>query len=551
MSSDSTGVFQGLMPTGIVGIEPLLELALDIRWSWNHAADGVWMQLDPELWELTHSPWTVLQLSRKTTSKGCWGIRHFGGQIDELLERAKVAEHAAAWFQRHHQGSALGSIAYFSMEFMLCEGLPIYSGGLGNVAGDQLKAAGDLGVPVTGVGFCIRRVTFVRSSTRRRPAGGISVQRSGSAADHASAAPEWRMAAFQLDLPGHAVWLRAWQVRVGRLKLYLLDSNDAANYPANRGITSELYGGGPETRLLQELVLGIGGWRLLDLLGMAPEVCHLNEGHAAFAGLERARTYMQKTGQPFDVALAVTRAGNLFTTHTAVPAGFDRFDPELILHYLGDYAESSLGLSKPDLLALGRVTGDAAEPFSMSNLAMRVSGGVNGVSRLHGQVSRHLFAPLFPRLPLAEIPVGHVTNGVHVASWDSAQADLLWTENCGKECWLREDDEVSRGIDNVSDAELWRFRNAGRAKLVDWSRARLGRDLAASGASREEIEDAGRILDPRVLTLGFARRFAAYKRPNLLLHDPQRLMRLLNDPIGRFSSSLPGRLIRRIRPARR
>jgi starch phosphorylase len=532
MRGDLTGAFPGLMPTDIIGIEPLLELALDIRWSWNHAADRVWMQLDPELWELTHSAWAVLQCVSRSHIEKLLGDPAFRNQVDELLEARKGAEQTAAWFQRHHQASALGSAAYFSMEFMLCEALPIYSGGLGNVAGDQLKAAGDLGVPVTGVGILYSQGYFRQIIDRGGAQRAVYPYNDpGQLPITPVRRPNGEWLRFKLELPGHPVWLRAWQVRVGRLKLFLLDSNDAANYPANRGITSELYGGGPETRLLQELVLGIGGWRLLDLLGMAPEVCHLNEGHAAFAGLERARTYMQKTGQPFDVALAVTRAGNLFTSHTAVPAAFDRFDPGLILHYLGDYAESSLGLSTTDLLALGRVNaGDAAEPFSMSNLAVRVSGGVNGVSRLHEQVSRRLFAPLFPRWPLAEIPVGHVTNGVHVASWDSAQADLLWTENCGKECWLRDDDEVSRGIGNVSDAELWRFRNAGRANLVGYSRARLTRDLAAAGASREEIEAAGRILDPRVLTLGFARRFATYKRPNLLLHDPQRLLRLLSDP---------------------
>ena len=230
-------------------------------------------------------------------------------------------------------------------------------------------------------------------------------------------------------MPGYSVWLRAWQVQVGRVKLYLLDSNDAANFPAHRGITSELYGGGPELRLKQELLLGIGGWRLLHALGIQPEVCHLNEGHAAFAVLERARTFMNETGQPFEVALAVTRAGNLFTTHTAVAAGFDRFAPALIEQYLGRYAEDKLGITVHDLLALGRQNpNDSSESFNMAYLAIRGSGAVNGVSRLHGKVSRHLFEPLFPRWPQDEVPVGHVTNGVHMPTWDSAPADDLWTK---------------------------------------------------------------------------------------------------------------------------
>ena len=233
--------------------------------------------------------------------------------------------------------------------------------------------------------------------------------------------PDGEWLRLEIALPGYSVWLRAWQVQVGRVTLYLLDSNDPANFPAHRGITSELYGGGPELRLKQELVLGIGGWRLLGELGIHPEVCHLNEGHAAFAVLERARSFMEETGEPFDVALAVTRAGNLFTTHTAVAAGFDRFAPPLIEQYLGRYANEKLGITINDLLALGRQNpGDASESFNMAYLAIRGSGAVNGVSRLHGKVSRRIFEPLFPHWPEDEVPVGYVTNGVHMPSWDSA-----------------------------------------------------------------------------------------------------------------------------------
>ena len=279
---------------------------------------------------------------------------------------------------------------------------------------------------------------------------------------------------LEIALPGYSVWLRAWQVQVGRVKLYLLDSNDAANYPAHRGITSELYGGGPELRLKQELLLGIGGWRLLGALGIAPDVCHLNEGHAAFAVLERARCFMEDAGQPFDVALAVTRAGNLFTTHTAVDAGFDRFAPALIEQYLAGYAAQTLGISLQDLLALGREDPkDASEPFNMAYLALRGSGAVNGVSRLHGAVSRRLFAPLFPRWPIEEVPVGHVTNGVHMPSWDSAAADDLWTDAGGKGRWLGTTETLEQDIRRVPDAGLWQFRHAASTALVDFARERL------------------------------------------------------------------------------
>jgi starch phosphorylase len=335
---------------------------------------------------------------------------------------------------------------------------------------------------------------------------------------------------LEIRLPGYSAWLRAWQAQVGRVKLYLLDSNDAANFPAHRGITSELYGGDSELRFKQELALGLGGWRLLRALGHRPQVCHLNEGHAAFAVLERALQFMEETGQPFETALAVTRAGNLFTTHTAVPAGFDRFDPALVESYLGHYVQR-LGVGVHDLLALGRLNPeDPGEPFNMAYLAIRGSGAVNGVSRLHGKVSRRIFAPLFARWPEAEVPVGHVTNGVHMPSWDSEAADTLWTEGCGRERWLGTEDKLEQDIRRVPDTTLWQMRSTNRASFIEFTRERLILELTVAGAPAELVDRARNLFDPDTLTLGFARRFATYKRPNLLLHDPERLLRLLTNP---------------------
>jgi len=418
------------------------------------------------------------------------------------------------------------------MEFMLSEGLPIYSGGLGNVAGDQLKATSDLGVPVVGVGLLYQQGYFRQVIDKDGTQQALFPYNDpGQLPITPLRQPNGEWLRLEIALPGYSVWLRAWQVQVGRVKLYLLDSNDAANFPAHRGITSELYGGGPELRLKQELLLGIGGWRLLRALGIQPEVCHLNEGHAAFAVLERARSFMQQSGQPFDAALAVTRAGNLFTTHTAVAAGFDRFGSALIEQYLGGYAEEKLGITLRDLLALGRRNpNDPSESFNMAYLAIRGSGAVNGVSRLHGKVSRHLFEPLFPHWPADEVPVGHVTNGVHMPTWDSAEADDLWTEACGKGRWLGTTECLEQDIRRVSDTRLWQFRIAASRSLVEYARQRLSRQLISSGASPEVIEEAKRFFDPNALTLGFARRFATYKRPNLLLHDPARLLRLLTNP---------------------
>jgi starch phosphorylase len=521
-----------LLPTEIDGVDSLAELALDLRWSWNHATDDVWRKLDPRLWEITHNPWVVLQTVSRDQIERVLADPVFRDRVNDLIDAGRRATEAPAWFQRNHPQTPLTCVAYFSMEFMLSEALPIYSGGLGNVAGDQLKAASDLGVPVVGVGLLYQQGYFRQVIDRNGEQQALYPYNDpGQLPITPLRQPNGEWLRLEIALPGYSVWLRAWQVQVGKVKLYLLDSNDAANFPVHRGITSELYGGGTELRLKQELLLGIGGWRLLRALGIQPQVCHLNEGHAAFAVLERSRNFMEETGQPFDVALAATRVGNLFTTHTAVAAGFDRFAPVLIEQYLGGYAEKRLGIALQDLLALGRQNpGDFSENFNMAYLAIRGSGAVNGVSRLHGKVSRNLFLPLFPRWPEDEVPVGHVTNGVHVPTWDSAPADDLWTASCGKERWLGTTETLERDIRHVSDTKLWQFRAAASLSLVEYARERLARQLAASGASAKSVEAAKHLFDPNALTLGFARRFATYKRPNLLLHNPQRLLRLLTNP---------------------
>ena len=513
------------------GFESLSELALDLHWAWNHSTDQIWRQLDPVLWELTHNPWVVLQTVAREKVEGLLADPTFRTQVEALLQSRKKQAEIPAWFQQNHPKSPLTCIAYFSMEYMLSEALPIYSGGLGNVAGDQLKAASDLGVPVVGVGLLYSQGYF------RQVIDKDGVQEALYPYNEPGQLPitplrqengEWLR--LEIALPGYSVWLRAWQVQVGRVKLYLLDSNDAANFPAHRGITNQLYGGGPELRLKQEMLLGIGGWRLLEALGLKPEVCHLNEGHAAFVVLERARSYMKESGLAFNVALDVTRVGNLFTTHTAVAAGFDRFLPSLIEEYLGRYAKEKLGISLHDLLALGRQNSeDVFEPFNMAYLAIRGSGAVNGVSRLHGDVSRHLFSSLFPGWPVDEVPISYVTNGVHMPSWDSAASDDLWTKACGKDRWMGTTETLEQKIRGVSDEELWEMRSKNRHCLVEYARERLPRELAASGVDPQMIERAKNIFDPNALTLGFARRFATYKRPNLLLHDTARLLRILSD----------------------
>lgn len=531
-STVSANQLYGFLPSDIIGIDDLAELALNIRWSWNHAADELWQLLDPALWELTHNPWIVLQTVSRDTLERQLADLAFREKISELMKLKEIAISIPAWFEQNYPDAPLTCIAYFSMEFMLSEALPIYVGGLGNVAGDQLKSASDLGVPVVAVGLLYQQGYFRQEIDKYGNQQALFPYNDpGQLPITPLRLPNGEWLRLNVSLPGYPVWLRTWQVQVGRVKLYLLDSNDAANLPVHRGITNELYGGGPDLRIKQEIILGIGGWKLLRALGIKPEVCHMNEGHAAFLVLERANEFMKENGLSFEAALAVTRAGNLFTTHTAVAAGFDHFSPSLMEQFFGAYANNEIGITLKDLLALGRQNpNDSTESFNMAYLAIRGSGAVNGVSRLHGTVSRHLFECLFPRWPKDEVPVGYVTNGVHVPTWDAEFADNIWTQFCGKDRWRGNLETLEQKINTLSDETLWQLRTVCRNDLVHYTRKKLERQFTVSGQSPEIIEIAKQVFNSNTLTLGFARRFVPYKRPDLLLHDPERLIRLLTNP---------------------
>ena len=518
----------------IKGYENLEALALDFSSAWkhNHSADKIWLQLDPNLWKLTRNPWVVLQTCSNEKLEQALSDPAFRKIVDDHLHTSQMDAQTPGWFQKKYPDSPLSCVAYFSMEFMLEEALPIYSGGLGNVAGDQLKAASDLGVPVIGIGMLYQQGYFRQAID---PQGAQHALYPYNDPGQLPIKPlrklngEWLR--LEVWFPGGSVWLRAWEVKIGRVKLYLLDSNDLINLPVNRGITSELYGGDKELRLKQEIVLGIGGMRLLEALGLKPEVCHLNEGHAAFAVLERAYYFMKETGQPFEAAFAVTKAGNLFTTHTAVPAGFDRFPATMIEHYFDKYAKDKLGIPIQDLLALGRLNpNDSAEDFGMAYLAIRGSGAINAVSQLHGKVSRRIFGPLFPHWPEDEVPVGHVTNGVHMPSWGSVKAGEIWQESCGVCYWEGAADIKEKDFRNTSETALWNMRCEGRKALINYVRARLSRMMEARGEPPHEVERTKHIFDPNVMTIGFARRFATYKRSNMLLHNWDRLLSILTNP---------------------
>ncbi|MEO7485562.1 MAG: alpha-glucan family phosphorylase, partial [Ferruginibacter sp.] len=495
------------------GVDALAQLALDLQWSWNHATDEIWNQLDPQLWELTHNPWVILQTVSREQLEKKLADADFLQKINTLVKEKKLEYKSPAWFQQNHENASLTRVAYFSMEFMLSEALPIYVGGLGNVAGDQLKSASDLGVPVVAVGLLYQQGYFRQAIDKYgNQQAMFPFNDPGQLPVTPLRLPNGEWLRLKISLGGYTVWLRTWQVQVGRATLYLLDSNDAVNLPMHREITSEVYGGGPDMRIKQEILLGIGGWKLLEALGIKPEVCHMNEGHAAFLILERANSFKKENGVSFEVALAVTRAGNLFTTHTAVAAGFDHFSPGLMEEYFSEYAKEELGVDLKNILALGRLNrDDSSESFNMAYLAIRGSGAVNGVSRLHGKVSRHLFENLFPRWPKDEVPVGHVTNGVHMPSWDAEIADKIWTDACGKSRWKGELENQEEKINKLPDETLWELRNQCRNNLVVYTRKRLEEQLGVAGQPPEIVDIAKHVFNSGTLTLGFARRFVPYK----------------------------------------
>jgi len=514
-------------------LKALTELALDLRWTWSHNADTLWSMLDKDAWERTENPWILLQNTSYQRLQQLANDPQFCQELKRLSDDRDHYLLDPGWYGKVQQQFDIGKVAYFSMEFGLGEALPIYAGGLGILAGDYLKTASDLGVPLVGVGLLYQEGYF------RQMLDADGMQLAVYPYNEPSTLPvqpvytssgEWLH--VPLNLPGRQLKLRAWQVNVGRVRLYLLDSNDPLNSPRDRGITNKLYDSGQELRFLQELVLGIGGWRLLKAVGEEISVCHLNEGHAAFVVLERARELMIRNEIPFWEALWITRAGNVFTTHTPVAAGFDTFTQKFVDKYFPMFHDflTRSGLSRQELLALGRKNpDDSDEAFNMAYLAMHGCAHSNGVSRLHGEVSRQLFGELYPRWPQAEVPVGYVTNGVHVPSWDSAWADRLWTDACGKQRWLGNTDALHHSIQTLPDETLWKLRACEREELVHYARKRLALQLGQAGASPEQVNHAVQVLDPNALTLGFARRFATYKRPNLLLHDQQRLIRLLTD----------------------
>ncbi len=512
-------------------LEPLAELATDLRWSWSHESDELWARVDPVVWEATRNPYVVVRGISPERIEELMADRAFMRRLDELVASRKRYLDKLGPIGTQFDEAGVGQVAYFSMEFGLGKALPLYAGGLGILAGDYLKSASDLGAPVVGIGLLYQQGYFRQLIDSQGCQQAVLTYNDPFNLPVIPARrPSGELLTVTIRLPGRRVRLRVWEAQVGRVRLYLLDSNDPINSAVDRGITGQLYGGGQEMRLVQEIALGVGGWAVIEVLGIDVDVCHLNEGHAAFATLERIRTFMQHHDMKFWDALWATRAGNVFTTHTSVAAAFDAYKPDLLAQYGSGYA-GMLGLEDNALLRLGQSPdGSLDEPFRMAWLAARTCGAINGVSELHGKVSREIFAGLYPRWPRNEVPVTHVTNGVHVPTWDSPWSDKLWTKAAGKERWRAQNEDLAGAVESLSDAQLWKMRANERADLIQYARQRLSRHLAQRGADERTVERMQRVLDPNVLTVGFARRFTDYKRNNLLLRDEARLTRLLTHP---------------------
>lgn len=517
-------------------LAPLRELAYNLRWSWDHPTIRLFRALDDELWEASgHNPARMLGLVSQSRLTEAAIDPAFLDRMHAVYKEFRRYMDDGGWWGRTY-GTELDKndgfrIAYFSAEFGITECLPIYSGGLGVLAGDHLKSASDLGLPLVGVGFLYQRGYFRQGLN----ADGWQIE-NYPVTDFYSLPIEpvpgegGVPLVIAVNYPGRQVHAQVWKAQVGRIPLFLLDTNLPQNAEADRHIAGNLYGGDSDTRIQQEIILGIGGVHALAAMGIRPTVCHMNEGHSAFLALERIRRLVQEKGLDFHEAAEAAGAGNLFTTHTPVPAGFDIFPEPVMRKYFETFA-GHLGIPFPELLDRGRARpGDTHENFNMAALAFRHARYVNGVSRLHGEVTRKMVKPSWPDFPEPEIPVGYVTNGIHTRSFLSGEmADLLdkhlgkgWHENpADPAMWAR--------VDAIPDADLWAVHETRRAKLVAWARKHQVAKLEKRGASEREVAEAGEILDPHILTVGFARRFATYKRGNLILREVERFKSLLNN----------------------
>ncbi len=512
-------------------ISRLSELAFNLWWSWHPEAQELFKAIDEQLWdECYHNPVKFLRnVKRKALNAAIHSKRSL-----EIYDRTLAAfdaymRPASTWYSRAYPGGDHHLIAYFSTEFGLHESFPTYAGGLGVLSGDHAKEASDLGLPFVGVGFLYNQGYFSQHITED---GWQEAGYRRYSFDDVPVLPlldaNGKPLLVKVDLPGRALHARLWKIQVGRISLVLLDSDLSENAPNDRDLTARVYGGDLDTRISQEIVLGIGGVRALRALNLQPQVWHMNEGHSAFLGLERIRELMAG-GKDFDSALAEVRATTVFTTHTPVPAGNEEFPDWLMDRYFSGYW-GQLGLDRERFLDLARNQQPWGQTFSMSILAIRLAHKRNGVSELHGQVSRKMWQFLFPEAPVERVPISSITNGVHTGTWLARRLKLLYDRYLGAN-WMEELDDPSlwQSIFAVPDEELWMVRRHLKRKLVAFARERARAQWLSTSHHPVQIVAAGVLLDPYALTIGFARRFATYKRGSLVMRDPERLLRIVNN----------------------
>ena len=510
----------------------LWDLSHNMWWTWSQDTVRTLHQLDAEGWRASgRNPLAFLSSLDQEQVTRLAEDSDVSEHIDRVLSDFEEYCSTPGWFQTEHAGNQM-RLAYFSLEFGLGESLPIYSGGLGVLAGDHLKSASDLGLPVVAVGLLYRQGYFRQVLN---PDGWQLELYPELNPDQSPARletyPSGDPVIIEVSLPGRPVYARVWSVQVGRVTLYLLDANVQENSPDDRTLTANLYGGDREMRIRQEILLGVGGIRALEALGQRPSMCHMNEGHSAFLALERIRLAMEEHGLSFEAAREACAAGHIFTTHTPVAAGNDWFAADLVEHHLGEYRKE-LGLSAAELLGLGRVDPEAEHSdFCMTVLALRLSAHSNGVSRLHGDVSRKMWSSLWPGVAPREVPITHITNGVHTASWISPHMAALFDRHIGVD-WRQDPSSPERwqGLHAVPDRELWETRNMRRQTLVTYAGYHLGNQFRRQGVPKSRAEQIVQGLDPHSLTIGFARRFATYKRGSMILRDAKRMAAMLSDP---------------------
>ncbi|MEQ8757593.1 MAG: alpha-glucan family phosphorylase [Coleofasciculus sp. G1-WW12-02] len=512
-------------------LEPLRKLAYNLHWDWNVETKDLFRRLDRKLWESTrHNPVLMLGMISQARLEEVAEDDGFLAQMERASRQLDDYLKERTWYRKHRGNSdEKECYAYFCAEYGLVDCLPIYSGGLGVLAGDHLKSASDLGLPLVAVGllyqegYCAQYLNAEGWQQERYPTNDfynmpLHLERNG----------DGEQVRIAVEYPGRTVYARVWRVQVGTVPLYLLDTNIEPNNPYDQDITDRLYGGDLDMRIHQEMMLGIGGMRALKALGYKVNVYHLNEGHSAFLILERIRRYIEEEGLSFAEAKQLAQSTQLFTTHTPVSAGFDLFPPDKAMYYVGHYA-NIFGLSREEFLGLGREdTGDLESPFSMAALAIKTSSFINGVSRLHGDVSRQMFHGLWPNLPLDEVPITSITNGVHARSVVAKANQELYDRYLGPNWSSRKaEDPLWDRVASIPDEELWRNHQACRSEMVMSVRECLQYHLRDRGATPAEIDRAREVLDPSILTIGFARRFATYKRANLFLRDLDRIKKII------------------------